>query len=62
MQTISLMQNEQVQIITYAFLTKDAHEFFPPRREAIDPSSISLAVVPKKKKNYVFQHLGYYTV
>lgn len=29
MQTISLFQNEQVQMITYAFLTKEAHEFFP---------------------------------
>lgn len=35
MQTIFLFQNEQVQIITYAFLTKEAHEFFPPRREAV---------------------------
>lgn len=49
MQTISLLQNEEVQIITYAFLKKDTHEFFPPRSEAIDPSGISLAVVPKKK-------------
>lgn len=50
MQTISLLQNEEVQIITYAFLTKDTHEFFPPRSQAIDPSGISLAVVSKKKK------------
>lgn len=49
MQTISLLQNEEVQIITYAFLTKDTHEFFSPCSEAIDPSGISLAVVPKKK-------------
>ncbi|TRZ17573.1 hypothetical protein HGM15179_009518 [Zosterops borbonicus] len=47
---ISVIQdNEEMQIITYAFLKKDTHEFFPPRSEAIDPSGISLAVVPKKK-------------
>lgn len=45
-----------MQIITYAFLTKEAHEFFPPRSEAIDPSGTSLAVVLKKKMD-VFQHL-----
>lgn len=58
MQTISVFQNEEVQIITYAFLTKDTHEYFPPRSKAIDPSGISLPVVPKKKID-VFQHLGY---
>lgn len=48
MQTISLFQSEQVQIITYAFLTKEAHEFFPPRSKAVDPSGMSPAVVLKK--------------
>lgn len=56
MQTFFLFQNEQVQIVTYAFLTKEAHEFFPPRKEAVYPSGMSPAVVLKRKIN-VFQCL-----
>jgi len=49
MQTISLFWNEQVQIITYAFLTKEAHEFFPPRSKTVYPSGPSPVVVLKNK-------------
>ncbi|RMC12800.1 hypothetical protein DUI87_10325 [Hirundo rustica rustica] len=45
-------ENEEVQIITYAFLMKDTHEFFPPRSEAIDPSGFR-AVVSKLPDYYL---------
>ncbi|CAM9888156.1 unnamed protein product, partial [Bubo scandiacus] len=50
--------NEQVQIITYAFLTKEADEFFPPRSKAVNPSGIRVGVSKPPEHYLLFQKIN----